>query len=170
MNRADGLCFLRENQPLPSDNALTEGLIRDYDSVRKFFLESKDPDCIPLFLGSFGEGSGFGVYQLVEAVLLVFPPEEVVPHLRVGLSSEHKGVRYWCAQIASAFPDHTLVSSLNELLSDVSADTRLMAATALGEIGGSRVEATLGEALRVEADGDVKEAIVEALEEARTKS
>ncbi len=65
MTTDDALDFLRRHQPMPDDEVLTEDLIQQYDEVRQHFIDSPDQRCIPLFLGSFGDGDGFGVYQLV---------------------------------------------------------------------------------------------------------
>ena len=165
MKTTEALSFLRDHQPLPSDQGMPPDLIAAYDEVRKSLLAAKEPECIPLLLGSFGDGSGFGVYQLVEDVLLQFPSEEVVPHLVTKLESNHRGVRYWCAQIAASFPDERLIFPLSRLLKDSDADIRVMAAIALGRIGGQQVRELLRDALRSETDGDVTEAIQEELGE-----
>jgi len=69
MDVTNALAFLERHQPLPPDDQLSADLIREYDEVRKFFIEHPDPRCIPLFLNSFGDESCFGVYQLVEGRL-----------------------------------------------------------------------------------------------------
>lgn len=164
MTRDEAIAFLQAHQPLPSDRDLPNDLIVTYDEIRKLFLDKKDPVCIPLFLGSFGEGSGFGVYQLVEDVLLRFSPQEVVPHLVSALNSRHPGVRYWSAQIAASFPDERLVPALFALLTDVSADTRIVAVIALGRLGGAPIRARLIQLLAIETDEDVMEAVREELQ------
>ena len=103
MDTETALDFLSRHQPLPSDEDLSEDLIRDYDEVRRHFLENPDKRCIPLLLGSFGKGDGLGVYPLVEDVLAVYAADEVVPHLKVKLESSDPSIRYWCGQIAALF-------------------------------------------------------------------
>jgi HEAT repeat protein len=166
MRKDEAIAFLQAHQPLPGDEDLSQDVIATYDEARKLFLVEKDPTCIPLFLSSFGAGSGFGVYQLVEDVLLGFSAEEVVPHLVSALVSEHPGVRYWCAQIAVSFPDERLIPALFALLEDASADTRIMAVVALGRIGSAPVRARFRKLLEVESDEDVIEAAREELEPA----
>jgi hypothetical protein len=165
MTRDDALSFLRSHQPLPADEDLSDDLIQEYDEVRRFFLQHPDPACIPLFLGSFGEGSGFGVYQLVEDVLLPLGPDQVVPHLSAALVSSCAGVRYWCAQIAGAIPDARLVPALFTVLGDPISDIRVEAAFALGRIGGAEVRDRLRALVDREADQEVLAAIQEALAE-----
>jgi len=69
--------FLHKNQPMPQDENLSEEMITIYDDARRFFEHHPNKLCIPLFLNSFGERDGFGVYQLVENLIFMFPKEEV---------------------------------------------------------------------------------------------
>lgn len=165
MNKSEALAILKANQPLPSDSNMPPDLIRAYDEARKFFLQNKNEECIPLFLGSFGDGSGFGVYQLVEDVLRLFSVEQILPHLRASLLSEYPGVRYWSAQIASGYPHPSLVPALFKRLSDPNPDTRIMAAIALGRIGGNEIATRLRVQLDHEDDQEVAEALSEALQD-----
>ncbi|WP_253947920.1 hypothetical protein [Paenibacillus ehimensis] len=80
---------MKDNHPLPKDSEERFDIIKKYDEVRIHFLNNPDPKCIPLFLNSFGEGSGIGVYQHIEDVLLKYSTEEVLPYLISALKSEH---------------------------------------------------------------------------------
>lgn len=51
---------------MPNDYDITQELINKYNNVRLYFSANPAEEAIPLFLQSFGEGDGFGVYQLVE--------------------------------------------------------------------------------------------------------
>ena len=93
MNTQEALEFLEQNQPMPADSELTEEHIAKYDEIRSFFIESPDLACLPLFLNSFGDGDGFGVYQLIEDVIGQLRFEEVLPHLLDALSSPFRSVR-----------------------------------------------------------------------------
>jgi len=159
--------FLERHQPLPPDDQLSADLIREYDEVRKFFIEHPDPRCIPLFLNSFGDESCFGVYQLVEDVFRPFPPEAIVSHLKESLSSVHWPVRYWSAQIAMAFPAPELLEPLEKLLRADDSGTRFFAACAVARICGEQRSAKAFEVLRsaheTETDAEVREIIGEAL-------
>jgi hypothetical protein len=42
------LNFLRDNQPMPSDEYLSEDDIRIIDDAREFFMQNPDKLCIPL--------------------------------------------------------------------------------------------------------------------------
>ncbi len=160
MTRGEALAFLRAHQPLPADDDLSDELIQQHDAVRRFFLDHRDPECIPLFLGSFGDGSGCGVYQLVEDVILPFGADQVVVHLSSALGSPWPGVRNWCAEIAGALPDARLAPALWALTDDPSIDTRTWAIYALGRIGGPEVR----DRLRGLASTDP--AVVAAIEQA----
>ena len=118
------LKFLKNHQPMPSDEDLSEDLIETYDEIREHFLITPDKRCIELFLNSFGYIDGFGVYQLVENVILQFSKEDVLPHLLKALKSKHAGVKYWNAQISSNYPCLELIMPLKDLLYDENIDVR----------------------------------------------
>jgi hypothetical protein len=126
--------FLRSHQPLPPDEFLTQELIGTLDEVREYLLLHPDPECVPLLIGVIGAGSGYGVYQLIEDVLLKFPTELVVPHLKEGLRSPHGGVRCWSAEFAASFPSPSLVEPLAVLLRNGNYDEKSAALTALEQI------------------------------------
>lgn len=163
MTKDEALSFLRQHQPMPSDEYLTRELIGKYDEVRKYFLQSPDKECIPLFLNSFGNGSGFGVYQVVEDVMWKFQKEDVIPHLIKGLSSEHRGVRSWNAEIAANFPDPQLIPWLHKILLEDDIDIRYASIIALGQIDDKRVYAILKEALGREKEEDLKRLLRDVL-------
>lgn len=147
MTIEQALAFLKAHQPMPDDTELSEELVRTYDEVRRFFIEHPDARCIPLFLTSFGEGDGLGVYQLVEDVLRHCSIDTVVPHLRKGLTNARRSIRYWNADIAANFPTSDLIESLAHLLTEDDEDMRSAAAIALGQIRDARAERLLRNAL-----------------------
>ena len=147
----EGLAFLKTHQPMPDDTELSEELIRAYDDVRRLFITHPDARCIPLFLTSFGEGDGFGVYQLVEDVLRHFSLDTVVPHLKKGLTHGRRSIRYWNADIAANFPTAELIEPLAQLLTEDDEDIRSAAAIALGQIRDARAEGLLRNALANES-------------------
>ena len=165
MTREGALEFLRAHQPLPPDRKLSEETIKTYDDVRKFFLAYPDKECIELFLFSFGDGSGYGVYQLVEDVIAKCDRNDVVPILGRALQTGGEGVRYWASQIATRFPDQRLLEPLSMTLADPNADTREMSVAAVEAIGGPVGRALLKTRLEVEDDEQVRRAIEEALAE-----
>ena len=163
MNKDTAIAFLRSHQPMPNDDILDESLIDKYDEVRKFFIDNPSEECIPLFLNSFGEYDGFGVYQLVEDVILKFKHEVVIRYLSESLKSEHKGVRYWSAQIALLFPDEILIEPLSCLLTDEVCDIRMAAIMALAEISDPDIKKILNSHLSLETDDDIKEFITDVI-------
>jgi hypothetical protein len=116
MDREEGLRFLRAHQPLPPDASLDEETIRRFDTVRTFFAANPDTECIPLFLNAFGEGSGFGIYQLCDDVFRAYPQSSLTPHLAAALSSPRRSVRYWAAHWAMEFSAPEFVAPLVQLL------------------------------------------------------
>ena len=128
MTTEEALRFLARHQPLPPENELDEQTIATYDEVRKHFLDVYDERCVDLFLGSFGEGMGLGVYQLVDEVLRKYPHDLVVLSLDRHLCSSHSGVRFWCLQVATIFPDYTLRPHFKRLVLSGDVDESLFAA------------------------------------------
>jgi hypothetical protein len=99
MTKDEAIKFLEKNQPLPSDERLSQEQINTFDAIRKYLIEEPDPIFIPLMLNAFGNGSGFGVYQICDGVFREYSKEQMIPHLSVALQSPHRGVRYWASQI-----------------------------------------------------------------------
>ncbi len=119
---------------MPPDEEWTEELAERYDAIRQYFINNPDPACIPLFLHSYGERGGLGVYQMVADVFEQYSPEEVIPHLTVALSSEHRSVRYWTAQICMHFADERLIEPVLKALQDSDEETRYFCYATLGFI------------------------------------
>ncbi|WP_276381637.1 HEAT repeat domain-containing protein [Flavobacterium sp. H4147] len=131
MNTELAIQFLENHQPMPSDEDLSEKLIQTYDEVRRHFLKVPDKRCISLFLNSFGNIDGFGVYQLVEDVILQFQKEDVIPILIKTLKSDYYSVRYWCAMISANYPSLELLSTLKNLLYEDDFDIKAASLTSL---------------------------------------
>lgn len=165
MTPQEAEAFLTEHQPLPPDAELSEGLIERFDEVRQYLLLTPNDRAVPLLLNAFGDGSGFGVYQLVEDVLSMIPKERVVPHIARALSSPHRGVRYWNAQIAARFPDAVLVPPLSDLARDSDFDLRYAAITALEQILSGDATAALSATLRDETDPELQALLRDVLRE-----
>ncbi|MCL6459271.1 MAG: HEAT repeat domain-containing protein [Gorillibacterium sp.] len=159
----EAIHFLQSNQPLPNDNDLSEQVIKTYDQTRMYFMNNPEIRCVPLFLNSFGEGSEFGVYQLIEDVTTQFPHEGVVQYLIKALQSEHKGVRYWCSQIASSFPNAKLIPPIVKLLEESDSDVRYSAITALAQIDDDRVLSIIKEKRLIETDQEIIDLIEEII-------
>jgi len=86
--------FLKKNQPLPSDEEITQEQLTIYDESRKFFEENHNKDCIKFFLNSFGKGSGYGIYQLIENLISKFHVDEILEDLVNALSNENGSIQY----------------------------------------------------------------------------
>jgi len=163
MDKDRAIAFLEHHQPMPDDTKVSQDLMNEYNSVREYFLLEPHEECIPLFLHSFGERDGYGVYQLVEDVLLKFDKSKVVRHLLKSLRSKHRSVRYWSAQISASFADKRLLEPLCGLLRDDDSDIRFAVITALSQIEDKKVLPTLKEALSKEKDEEVKEFLQEVI-------
>lgn len=131
MNHETALRFLKANQPLPSDTDLSQSTINKFDEVRRFFSNNPDPLSVKLLLNIFGDGDGLGTYKFVEDTLLQQDRATVVSELLHALGSPHRSVRYWCAQIASSFPDAKIATALMKLLHEEDFDIKYAALTAL---------------------------------------
>ncbi|SMQ80613.1 HEAT repeat-containing protein [Bacillus sp. OV166] len=164
MDIYQALSFLKEHQPLPNDQEVDIEDIRSLDEARKYFIENPYPECIPLFLNVFGKGSGFGVYQFIEDVIMQFNNKEVVPHLVKSLQSDHQGVRYWSAQIASSFPDKRLIEPLSSMVIEKDSDLRWAAYMALEEIRDKSVFSILKSALQNEKEPENYEMLEDIIE------
>lgn len=165
MDKEKALNFLKKNQPMPNDKNLNKSMITMYDEVRKYFLAHPDEECIPLFLNSFGEYNGMGVYQLVEDVILRFEHDEVVNYLLEALKSKYNGVKYWCAQICALFPDEKLINQLEKLLSDSNQDVRMSAITSLSQLQNNKVLIILKNQLNIEKDDEIKDFLIDVIED-----
>jgi len=165
MNLFEAIDFLKENQPLPDDRVLETNseILEKFNEVRKYFLENPNPICISLFINSFGNGSGFGIYQLIEDVLLMYSSGQVIPHLIKGLKSQKYGIKYWSTQIASSFPNNKLIDPLAKLLKDKRSDVRYAAIVALAEIDDKRALDLIKNAQKLEEDTEVLELIEEVI-------
>lgn len=159
----EALAFLNDHQPMPSDREGSNDLFVRYDQIRRFFQANPDVRCLPLFLGSFGDGDGRGNYQLVEDVFRQFPPGDVIPCLQETLQNGTSVSRYWAAQIASLFPATTLVGSLAECLQDPDDDVRYMAVVCLEQISDQKSKDVLHHQRRVESSQEVLELLDEVL-------
>ncbi|PWW11689.1 hypothetical protein [Mangrovibacter plantisponsor] len=126
MNRNEALSFLRNHQPMPDDCDLTQELIDKYDEVRKFFIANPDKEVISLFLTSYGNGDGWGVYQLVEDVFYKCHFDDVVLEIKKILENPSiaDSVRYWVTQVSAAFSDSKLKKGLEISLNSENEDIR----------------------------------------------
>lgn len=164
MTKEEALQFLREHQPLPPDDDLDRDIIKKYDEVRRFFLQNPSSECIPLLLGSFGEGSGLGVYQMIEDVISKHDIVDVVPYIIENLKSETPSIRSWNAEIAAGFPSVELIEPLGNLLNIDDHDLKYATITALEQIDDPRANDVLREALVTESDEVIRQLLIDALD------
>lgn len=170
ITKLEALSFLKEHQPMPTDDELTEYEIRKYEEVRKFFLNNADVQCIPLLLNSFGGKDGLGVYQMMEDVILMYDKEEVLPHILDAFNNSCEYVIYWCVQIASNFPDADLFIPLSKFIKHDDEDIKIASITALAQLALNDIRTydvidVLKKEIEIISDEEVKEFAEEVLED-----
>ena len=168
MTKQEALSFLKEHQPMPSDDKLKESELDKYDEVREYFINNPDEQCVPLFLNSFGGKDGLGVYQVVEDVFFMYDSEIVLPHILKALDSEYEGVKYWAIQISSNFPSECLFNPLVNLLKSEDEDIKsatiiAIAQLALNDIKKEEVIDVLEKECKRIQDEEIKEFAEEVL-------
>lgn len=133
MTKKDAFDFLFKHQPMPSDKDLTQDIIDNYDRVRLYFIENPDKDAIELFLRSYGDGDGWGVYQVVEDFYYKCQERDVKKTLKKVLEDKTipDSVRYWVTQTAAAFNDDMLRDGLIVSLKSNNSDIKEAAEMAM---------------------------------------
>ncbi|MCG8708048.1 hypothetical protein JHU04_001249 [Brenneria sp. 4F2] len=133
MNADEALDFLSQNQPMPSDDILSKHEIDKYDEVRRYFIHAPDVRAIGLFLRSYGEGNGWGVYQLVEDFFYQCNPNDVRQEIQNILEDRDTpaSVRYWVTQVSAAFSNEILRPGLEISLESENIDIKEAAKIAL---------------------------------------
>ena len=131
MTSEEAIDFLREHQPMPPEDELSEELITRFDEARHALERDPDPRGLPLLLSSLGEGTGFGVYQLLDDTLRAYDREDVVRALSESLTSSVPSVRSWSMEFALDYPDPRLIRPAVAVLRSDERDARFFAAAYL---------------------------------------
>ncbi|MBQ4069160.1 MAG: hypothetical protein IJC76_07895 [Lachnospiraceae bacterium] len=168
ITKKEAVSFLKAHQPMPSDDELQENDIKKYAEIRDYFIKNPDEQCISLFLNSFGGKDGYGVYQMVEDVILMYDIEKVVPHLLKTFDSVYEGVKYWGIQISSNYPSEKFFEPLVDLLKSEDEDIKFatittLARMALNNINKQQIINILKKEYEILLDEDIKEFIIEVL-------
>ncbi|AFI90491.1 hypothetical protein F6Q07_21435 [Pectobacterium parmentieri] len=137
MNTEEALDFLSQNQPMPSDALLSKEKIDRYDEIRQYFINNPDVRAISLFLRSYGEGDGWGVYQLVEDFFYQCDPDDVKKEIKIILEDKNipDSVRYWVTQVSAAFSDKMFRAGLDISLGSENPDIKEAAEIAISILG-----------------------------------
>ena len=175
VTRLEAFSFLKEHQPMPGDDELTEQEIAEYEEVRRFFLDNMDEQCIPLFLNSFGGKDGYGVYQMVEDGILMYDKEIVLPYILNAFNSSCQYVIYWCIQIASNFPHVDLFIPLVKFLKYEDGDIKLATITSLAQLALNDIRTddiidVLKNELETASDNEVRKFIEEVLDDIQSSN
>ncbi len=133
MDTEEALDFLSQNQPMPSDAILSQSEIDRYDEIRRYFIKNPDVRAISLFLRSYGDGDGWGVYQLVEDFFYQCNSDDVKKEIKNVLEDESipDSVRYWVTQVSAAFSDEMLRTGLEISLESENPDIKEAAEIAI---------------------------------------
>lgn len=169
MTRDEALAFLQAHQPLPPDRQMNKETIEMYDDVRRFLAANPHVACIRPFLGAFGDGDGLGVYQLAGGVLRAHPRNEVDEALAGALTSPHRSVRYWNAQLAAEFPSSRLVPLLLGLLDEDDHDLKYAALTALEQSSDASIVPSVERFASTERDDELRELACEVADVLRSR-
>src|SRR5262245_42239008 len=161
MTRDEAISFLRQHQPLP-DVSFDQKLLTGLHDTFQFFKANPDREALPLLVNVFGDGSASGIYQLFDELLSKYDMEDVVREVRKALSSKHRSVRYWNAQMSADFADERLTQPLADLLRADDFDMRYAAITALEQIGSPAARRELKAALLRETDAELR-ALIEGV-------
>lgn len=153
------ICAAFSGTASADDCDLYEELIQQYETVRCYCRDNPAPEFIPLLLNSFGNGTGWGVYQCVEDAFRSYSSNEVIPHLQQALISPIRSVRYWAAEIAANFPSSELLSQLTDLLNDENSDVRIAALIALSPFDPQIINPIFLRHLEIETDSDITDLI-----------
>lgn len=163
MKQRECIEYLKRNQPMPPDDEWDEECEK-LDEVLEFITNSPVLEALPLLLNVFGEGSGFGVYQLVEFAIRKYRAKDVIPQLMQTLTSPSKSIVYWNAQIAASFPDVRLIEPLSVLVRSEDEDIQAASITAIGQIKSPKVLAVLESLNSSDLNEDMRELISDGLE------
>jgi hypothetical protein len=109
------LLFLRAHQPMPSDHEITDDEAATFFAILQHFTTKHDARCLPLLIHSVSPGTGMGMYEHIESVLVAHPREQVLPHLQHGLVAGNAGVLYRCCWWAADLSAWELVEQIQPL-------------------------------------------------------
>lgn len=132
MDVETALKFLGRHQPLPDDTELDDELIRLFEAARSLFEDVVDDRCVELLLHSFGEGTGFGAYQMVEVALANQDPAVVAEALPRAIGSDVASVRSWAVEIAAAYPEAGVREAVRSALPRLDEDGQFWAEQVIG--------------------------------------
>ena len=103
LTKDSALAFLREHQPMPDTNLVDcEELIEEWARVCEYFTKHPCLESVPLFLGSFGGGDGYEMYQAFGDMIEEYNPEDVLPYFIDALNSPSLPIREQAAEASLA--------------------------------------------------------------------
>lgn len=127
MDTEQALLFLRAHQPMLGDGFATQEDCNTYVAILDYFKTKHDERCLPLLINSVSPDTTLGMYEHIVVVLMQYPPEKVIPHIRQGLVNGNDGVLYRCCWWAADFSAWDLVDLIQPLTTHSDEDIRLSA-------------------------------------------
>lgn len=109
---------------MPSDAAITDEDGATFAEILRYFETEHDERCIPLLIRSMSSDTGLGMYEHIKFVLMAYPREQVVPHIRHGLADGNDGVRYRCCWWAADVSAWELIDLIQPLTAHSDEDIR----------------------------------------------
>lgn len=159
MNQSAARSLLREHQPMPMP--LTDDLLIDrYVAAVEALQAENDEEAVTLLLGSLSGGIGF--FETVLDQVVARPSAVLTKAISSCLSRPDSTTVYWVYLTAYEAPDPALLPALASVLASESADVRVAAVMAVGELGDEGREHLEGR-LAIEGERDVREEIQQAL-------
>ncbi|MCA9613403.1 MAG: HEAT repeat domain-containing protein [Polyangiales bacterium] len=162
MTEEDALRFLQLHQPMSDDAELLEDELVTLSSVIEYFTLNPSDEAVPLLLGVFGRGDGFGVYQHVEDALVRQRRGVVVAELARMLGAS-EGNLFWILQIAAELPDVSFCDGLEQLAAHEDPEVRAMVVVALEAIGDEVSLSVLRARVDAEVDTEVRSLLATAI-------
>ncbi len=167
------LKFLSEHQPLPPDwsDEWTDELLHDVRTLLEWIPTTPDSDLLPGLLELPGEGTGLGLYSLLDDALEEFEPSCVRDCIVVHLSKteHHQENLGHVLEFAFSFEDERYTPHLLRLLPEMTPDNREWTGSIFEELGSSAIPHLAGMLLR-EQDPVVRERLREALTTAKKQT
>jgi hypothetical protein len=132
---------------MPSDDALTEGLLTRHEEIISSLRPVANEDCIEPLIASFGYGDAFEGYWPILHLLVSLPRHLLHQALLRALQGGADGARMWSAFMLGRQREESDVAALVKAIDDPCELVRANAVRSLGAIGTSdAVKAVRGKA------------------------
>jgi hypothetical protein len=138
-------------------------LIEQFDEIRRHFLTTNADGALPLLVGALGEGSGFGVYQLLDAVIARCSPDVRMATLLSAVASPRQTLRSWGWEFALPYRDARLVDLAARAIDSEARDEQYFAAAYLADHGSNEILRSIEPGRLQRLDPETRQLIEEAV-------